>query len=200
MLIRCEGIGGSGKSAQSELLKVYLESVGKEVNVYREPGGVTISEQIRELLLNSKHKIHPVSELLLFSAARAQLVADKVLPDLENGKFVVLDRFFDSTTAYQGFGRKSVDLEKIEQINELASLGREPDLTFYLRLDWEESKKRTSHLEEDRMEKAGEEFFKRVITGFDHLSKTKSRFVKIDAKSDINSIHEKIIKKLSDFL
>jgi dTMP kinase len=196
MLISFEGIDGSGKSTQINLLKEYIEKKGQEVQVYREPGGVVISEQIRELLLNSKLEIHPVAEMLLFSAARSQLVAEKVIPDLKNGATVILDRFYDSTTAYQGFGRASVDLEQIHQINLIASLGHEPDITFYLRLDWEESKRRTAHLQEDRMEKAGEEFFKRVIKGFDHLAETMPRFSKIDANGSIEEIHEKIIKKL----
>ncbi len=196
MLISFEGIDGSGKSTQIALLKKYLEKNGQLVQVYREPGGVVISEQIRELLLNSKMDIHPVSEMLLFSAARAQLVAEKVLPDLENGITVILDRFYDSTTAYQGFGRNSVELDNIHQINAIASLGREPDITFYLRMSWEESKRRTAHLEEDRMEQAGEEFFKRVINGFDHLADTLPRFIKIEAESGIDEIHEKIISHL----
>lgn len=196
MLITFEGIDGSGKSTQITLLKEYLENKGNQVSVYREPGGVVISEQIRELLLNSKMDIHPTAEMLLFSAARAQLVAEKVAPDLENGIIVILDRFYDSTTAYQGFGRESVDLEQIHQINNIASLGREPDLTFYLSLTWEESKRRTAHLEEDRMEKAGADFFKRVIKGFEYLTQNLPRFIKIDADSSVELIHEEIISKL----
>ena len=196
MLITFEGIDGSGKSTQITLLKEYLENKGNQVSVYREPGGVVISEQIRELLLNSKMDIHPTAEMLLFSAARAQLVAEKVAPDLENGIIVILDRFYDSTTAYQGFGRESVDLEQIHQINNIASLGREPDLTFYLSLTWEESRRRTAHLEEDRMEKAGADFFKRVINGFEYLTQKLPRFIKIDADSSVELIHEEIISKL----
>jgi len=196
MLISFEGIDGSGKSTQINLLKEYLEDKSHKVRVYREPGGVLISEQIRELLLNTKMDIHPVAELLLFSAARAQLIVEKVIPDLDDDYIVILDRFYDSTTAYQGFGRKSVELENIHQINEIASLGRTPDITFYLRLSWEESKKRTTHLQEDRMEMAGEDFFNRVISGFDYLAKTTERFELIDAQVSIDTIHEKIIRKL----
>lgn len=199
MLITFEGIDGSGKSTQIRLLKNHLEKQGLSVNVYREPGGVIVSEQIRELLLNSGEEIHPVSELLLFSAARAQLVAEKVAPDLQKGTIVILDRFFDSTTAYQGYGRASIDLEQINQVNEIASLGNNPTITFYLRLSFEESKKRTAHLEEDRMEKAGEEFFKRVIKGFDDLAEKHQRFELIDASETAELIHEKIIKKLDSF-
>ncbi len=200
MLISFEGIDGSGKSTQIQLLKEYLEEKGRSVSVYREPGGVVISENIRELLLNSKMDIHPVSEMLLFSAARAQLVAEKVVPDLNAGKTVILDRFYDSTTAYQGFGRDILELSLIEQINSIASLNNEPDLTFYLRLSWEESKRRTAHLQEDRMEKAGEEFFNRVIKGFDYLAENEDRFVQINANSSVDEIHEKIIKKVNSFL
>ena len=125
MLISFEGIDGSGKSTQIKLLREYLESKQQQVCVYREPGGVTISEQIRELLLNQHMKIHATTETLLFSAARAQLVAEKVIPDLKEGKTVILDRFYDSTTAYQGYGRENVDLGTIHQINSIASLGKE---------------------------------------------------------------------------
>ena len=124
------------------------------------------------------------------------MVAEKVVPDLEEGKMVILDRFYDSTTAYQGYGRENVDLETIHQINSIASLGKEPDITFYMRLSWEESKERTRHLEEDRMEKAGEEFFKRVILGFDYLAENLPRFIKIDANKSIQEIHEKILRNL----
>jgi dTMP kinase len=196
MLISFEGIDGSGKSTQIKLLREYLENQQQQVSVYREPGGVSISEQIRELLLNQHMEIHPTTELLLFSSARAQLVAEKVIPDLEEGKIVILDRFYDSTTAYQGYGRQNVDLDAIHQINTIASLGREPDLTFYLRLSWEESKERTRHLTEDRMEKAGKDFFKRVILGFDDLSDNLPRFIKIDANKSIQEIHEKILRNL----
>lgn len=196
MLISFEGIDGSGKSTQIKLLREYLEKQKRQVSVYREPGGVSLSEQIRELLLNQHMEIYPTTELLLFSAARAQLVAEKVIPDLEEGKMVILDRFYDSTTAYQGYGRENVDLEKIHQINSIASLGKEPDVTFYMRLSWEESKERTRHLEEDRMEKAGEEFFKRVILGFDYLAQNLPRFIKIDANRSIQEIHEKILSNL----
>ncbi len=196
MLISFEGIDGSGKSTQIKLLREYLEKQEQQVSVYREPGGVLISEQIRGLLLNQHMEIHPTTEMLLFSAARAQLVAEKVVPDLEEGKMVILDRFYDSTTAYQGYGRENVDLETIHQINSIASLGKEPDITFYMRLSWEESKERTRHLEEDRMEKAGEEFFKRVILGFDYLAENLPRFIKIDANKSIQEIHEKILRNL----
>ncbi len=200
MLISFEGIDGSGKSTQIALLEEYLIEKGLNVCVYREPGGVQISEKIRDLLLNSKVDIHPVSEMLLFSAARAQLVAEKVIPDLKAGKVVILDRFYDSTTAYQGYGRGNLSLNYIHDINKIASLNCEPDITIYLKLTWEESKLRTAHKQEDRMEKAGEEFFNRVIQGFDYLANKHSRFAVIDADSSVNKIHQEIIKNVEVLL
>lgn len=197
MLISFEGIDGCGKSTQIELLKEQLIQSGKKVEVFREPGGSAISEQIRAILLNTDDDIHPVAELLLFSAARAQLIAEKVEPALAEGYIVILDRFYDSTTAYQGFGRDSIELDSIAAINAIASLGKIPDLTFYLKISWEESKKRTAHLQEDRMEKAGQDFFEKVIEGYNYLAKTEERFVEIDASQSINSIHETILMKIA---
>lgn len=197
MLISFEGIDGCGKSTQIQLLKKYFDKAGKQVEVFREPGGSAISEQIRAILLDTDEDINPVSELLLFSAARAQLIAEKVKPALDEGKIVILDRFYDSTTAYQGFGRQSVDTPSIQTINKIASLGNTPDITFYLKISWDESKKRTAHMQEDRMEKAGQEFFERVIEGYNFLSKTEDRFVEIDASQSINEIHEQILMKIS---
>jgi dTMP kinase len=197
MLISFEGIDGCGKSTQIQLLKKYFDKAGKQVEVFREPGGSAISEQIRAILLDTDEDINPVSELLLFSAARAQLIAEKVKPALDEGKIVILDRFYDSTTAYQGFGRQSVDTPSIQAINKIASLGNTPDITFYLKISWDESKKRTAHIQEDRMEKAGQEFFERVIEGYNFLSKTEDRFVEIDASQSINEIHEQILMKIS---
>lgn len=133
----------------------------------------------------------------MFSAARAQLIAEKVEPALTEGYIVILDRFYDSTTAYQGFGRDSIELDYIASINAIASLGKIPDLTFYLKISWEESKKRTAHMQEDRMEKAGQEFFEKVIEGYNYLAKTEERFVEIDASQSINSIHETILMKIA---
>ena len=197
MLITFEGIDGSGKSTQISLLKDTLSSLGKTVQVFREPGGTDISEQIRELLLNSDSIIDSVSELLLFSSARSQLMSEKVLPALKKGEIVILDRFYDSTTAYQGYGRESLPLDQIHQINEIASHGRAPDFTFYLRLSLKESNERRAHLNKDRMESSGDEFFYKVINGFDRIAETEDRFVVIEASKSVVEIHNNIIKVLS---
>jgi len=130
MLITFEGIDGSGKSTQIDLLRQYLKEMGFRVEVFREPGGTDVSEMIRGMLLNPEIDIDPVTELLLFSSARSQLVAEKVLPLLKEEVIVILDRFFDSTTAYQGFGRQSLPIKQIQQINSIATHDLTPDITF----------------------------------------------------------------------
>ncbi len=197
MFISFEGIDGSGKSTQIALLEEKLTRLGNTVQVFREPGGTVLSEQIRELLLNSEIDITPISEMLLFSAARAHLVEEEVLPALSRGEFVILDRFFDSTTAYQGYGRQCLSIDQIDAINKVASQGREPDFTFYLRLELEESISRRKDQSEDRMEKSGAAFFERVIEGFDELAKSKPRFKVIDASKDMEAIHLEILTHLS---
>ena len=200
MLITFEGIDGSGKSTQISLLKDKLSSLGKIVQVFREPGGTEVSEQIRTILLNNNSNIDPVTELLLFSSARSQLMSEKVLPALERGEVVILDRFYDSTTAYQGYGRGSLPLDQIQQINEIASHHRAPDFTFYLRLSLKESNERRAHMSKDRMESSGDEFFQKVIKGFDALAEKEDRFVIIEASKPVEEIHESIVKILSQRL
>jgi dTMP kinase len=196
MLITFEGIDGSGKSTQISLLKDHLSKSGKEVKVLREPGGTDISELIRGMLLNPEIEIDPVTELLLFSSARSQLIAEKVKPLLADGVVVILDRFYDSTTAYQGYGRKSIPIDQVHQINKIASHEIAPDVTFYLRLSLEESANRTAHMQKDRMKQSGIEFFQNVIKGFDELSKSEDRFVTIDASKNVDEVHNLILSKL----
>ncbi len=196
MLITFEGIDGSGKSTQISLLKDHLSKSGKEVQVLREPGGTDISELIRGMLLNPEIEIDPVTELLLFSSARSQLIAEKVKPLLAKGVVVILDRFYDSTTAYQGYGRKSIPIDQVHQINKIASHEIAPDVTFYLRLSLEESVKRTAHMQKDRMEQSGIEFFENVIKGFDELSESEERFVIIDASKNVDEVHSLILDSI----
>lgn len=200
MLITFEGIDGSGKSTQIALLKEKLASKGHSVNVFREPGGTDVSELIRGMLLNPEIEINSVTELLLFSSARSQLVGEKVIPALEKDEIVILDRFYDSTVAYQGYGREGLSLEQIDQINVIASHNLVPDHTFYLRLDLEESAKRTAHMSKDRMEQSGEEFFKRVLAGFDELANKNERFRTIDATQSVDDIHQEIMRYLDSEL
>lgn len=197
MLISFEGIDGSGKSTQIELLRNYLTSEGKKVRVFREPGGTSVSEKIRSLLLDSNNDIDPVTEMLLFSSARSHLVKNAILPALKKGVVVILDRFYDSTTAYQGFGREVLAPEEILKINEMASHHVEPDVTFYLHLSYEEAlTRRNSREKEDRMEQADQHFFERVIKGYQWLSETHAhRFKTIPAHLDVKATHDQIVKE-----
>lgn len=200
MFITFEGIDGSGKSTQIELLEKYLREEGRSVEVFRDPGGTALSEQIRSLLLDSEAPIDPVSELLLFSSARSQLMSEKVIPLLEKGTVVILDRFYDSTTAYQGYGRGSLPLDEIDRVNRTASHHRAPDRTFYLSIPLEEARRRTEGQERDRMERSGEHFYRRVIKGFDELSGRLERLVKIDALASPQKIHERIREEVDRLL
>ncbi len=200
MLISFEGIDGCGKSTQISLLKNYLDQKNFKNHLFREPGGTEISEKIRSLLLHESDEMDSITELLLFSAARSQLISEKVIPLLKMKDIVILDRFYDSTTAYQGYGRKSSSLEHIHLLNSIASHQIKPDLTFYLRIDPEVAGKRTQNTEKDRMEKAGMSFFKNVAKGFDELSKSNKRFVTLDAAREVEIIHKEIIEAVENHL
>ncbi|MDI6401139.1 dTMP kinase [Balneolaceae bacterium ANBcel3] len=199
MLITFEGIDGCGKSTQIALLVSYFKEQGKEVYLFREPGGNPLSEKIRNLLLDSKESVHPMTELLLFSAARAQLVFNNIRPLLERKKIVLLDRFYDSTIAYQGFGRKVSDIEHLRNINVLATGGLIPDITFYLNVPLAVAAERRQHLGEgDRMERSGEAFYERVLEGYEMLSKTEKRFFSIDASGTAQQTFDIIIQILKE--
>lgn len=200
MLISFEGIDGCGKSTQIELLKESLSAKGLSVHLFREPGGTEISERIRSLLLHDTDDMNPVTELLLFSAARSQLISEKVVPLLNKEKIVILDRFYDSTTAYQGYGRKSVPLDQIKLLNSIASHNQIPDITFYLRIDSDTASQRTQNNRKDRMERAGDQFFESVISGYDEISNQEDRFITIDATKSVEEIHKVIIKTVEAHL
>jgi dTMP kinase len=142
----------------------------------------------------------PVTELLLFSSARSQLIAEKVIPLLNNDETVILDRFYDSTVAYQGYGRQSASLEDIKQLNRIAAHGIVPDLTIYMKLSTEDAELRTASNSKDRMEKAGQDFFERVSKGFDELSKEENRFKTVDASRDKSVVHKDIVSHVQELL
>jgi len=196
LFITFEGIDGCGKTTQIELLKKFLIENNYEVITVREPGGTEISEMIRNILLHSKNQISPVSELLLFNSARSVLVQEIIRPALNNGKIVICDRFFDSTLAYQGYGR-GLNLEDEKKCNSIASNGLIPDLTIYLSVSLEISKSRTDKTEFDRFEQAGDDFFKRVINGFEQISvDNPKRFFKISSEEPTGNVSKKIINRI----
>lgn len=199
MFITFEGIDGSGKSTQIKKLKQGLEQEGATVKVFRDPGGPEVSEKVRDILLNPDYEIDPVTELLLFSASRSQLMAENVLPNLEVGSVVILDRFYDSTTAYQGYGRGSISLEEIHKLNRIASHKREPDLTIYMKIPLKEAKKRMAE-KKDRMEQAGDLFFEKVINGFEDLAKSEDRFFTVDATASADQVYNRIWDRVQSLL
>jgi dTMP kinase len=200
LLITFEGIDGCGKSTQIGLLKDWMTVNEIKYSLFREPGGTELSEKIRVLLLDSKADMNPVTELLLFSAARSQLISEKVRPLLDTGEVVILDRFYDSTTAYQGYGRRSASLEQIDVLNRLAGHNLVPDITFYLKITPEEAEKRTAGIIKDRMENESSRFFKAVSDGFDRLADNNPRFIVLDASLPPDKIHSKVAEILRDHL
>lgn len=197
MFITFEGLDFSGKTTQANLLVHRLEQNGRSVLFLREPGGTKISEQIRVILLNRDHTtMDQVTELLLFSASRSQLVSEVILPALKEGKVVVCDRFADSTVAYQGWGR-GLNLEAVKTINAVATFGLVPDLTFFLDLPLKELRNRAREggQERDRLERSGEEFYDRVRSGYlASVESERKRFVVVDGSLPVQQIHERVWK------
>jgi len=190
MLISFEGIDGCGKTTQLGLLHDRLLGNGLETLALREPGGTDVSEAIRTLLLDPRFDVKPIAEMLLFSSARAQLTAERIRPALENGLIVLLDRFYDSTTAYQGYGRQQLTIDAIDEVNRVATGGLIPDITFYFDVDIETAYQRRSK-GADRMEQSGKEFYSRVIDGYRALAKRYvERFVTLDARLPMQQVHD----------
>lgn len=196
--ITVEGIDGVGKSTQAALIEAVLDSAGYDVLRLREPGGVKISEQIRAILLDPANaEMGDVCELLLYEAARAQLVHQVVRPALAAGKTVVCDRFYDSTTAYQAFA-DGLDRNMVSQANELAVDGCRPDLTLVFDLPVEDALRRRSGREaEDRLELKGLEFQERVAAGFRAVAVDEPDRVKlIDAGGSIAEVFSGVAAEL----
>jgi dTMP kinase len=197
MFLTFEGIDFCGKSTQARLL---VERLGQNhtVRLIREPGGTRISERLREILLDKRHlELTDVAELFLFSASRAQLVAEVIRPAIELGEHVICDRYYDSTTAYQGFGR-GIDREAISQINSLATGGTDPDLTFVIDIPVEEIEKRKqlAGLAFDRMEISGQQFYGRVRAGYQNMARTLERMVLLDGTLPVEELHREIWRTL----
>jgi len=202
MFISFEGIDFCGKSTQIELLKDYLIGKGRKVEIIREPGGTEISEKIRSLLLDKEHsKMFWESEFLLFSASRAQLVREKIRPYLEQGIYVISDRFHDSSTAYQGYGR-GIPIQVILSIHKLAIGDTLPDITFFIDIPVEiahQRSKKKSFENLDRIERSEDQFYNNVRAGYLKLACTESRFRTIDGMEDIEVINKKIINEIEKY-
>ena len=191
--ITFEGSEGCGKTTQIEALAKALEAQGKTVLITREPGGTLIGEKIRNLLQDPVHEneISDITELLLFSASRAELIASSIQPALKRGEIVICDRFYDSTYVYQGLGR-AIGMEIVEQLNQITVGTLKPDLTILLDLDAkvgiERAKSRQSG-ELDRIENESLVFFEAVRNGYLELAKKEpERFKTIDGLLSVDAI------------
>jgi dTMP kinase len=168
-LITVEGLDGAGKTTLVAGLTRELAARGRELLVLREPGGVELSERIRVLVKDPELAVDPRAEALLYAAARAQLVAEQLVPLLESGQWVLLDRFVDSSLAYQGAGR-GLGVGAIRSLNELATGGLRPDRTLLLRIDPAEGRARIGGRDPDRLERQPPEFFEAVAAAYDELA------------------------------
>ncbi len=196
-----EGIDGSGKTTQIELLSKYLSNKDIKNVIIREPGGTNISENIRKILLDKKNDISFESETLLFAAARSQLVNEIIKPKLKKNCVVLCDRYIDSTLAYQGYGR-GVNKDFINKMNEFATNNLVPKITFIFDIDPNVAKNRIKQKDVDRMELLDAQFYEKVKNGYLEIAKlNKDRCYIIDCNNqNILDIHLKIIDVVKNFI
>jgi len=208
LFVTFEGAEASGKSTQIALLAERLNKMGRHVHTVREPGGTPIGEEIRHTLKHSSNNqaMTAEAELLLMNASRAQLVREVIRPALEAGEIVLCDRFYDSTVAYQGYGR-GMDLEVVNAVIDLAVGKTRPDITFLLVVPEVVSEKRLAARQSaqpvarDRFEEANSAFFARVRQGYEAIAaREPTRVVKIDGSGDIEKIRSDIWTALQEKL
>ena len=193
-----EGPDGSGKTTQIDMLIKYLEHRGYDIVIAREPGGTTIGEAIREIILNPDYKeMGHMTELLLYASARAQLVNQVIKPALAEGKAVICDRFVESSAVYQGIGR-GLGVDTVYEVNNFALGDVKPKLTIFMDLDAEDGiKRKKKQAELDRMEQEDLSFHKRVVEGYRQLAKLyPERIVPINATLPIDEIHSMIVQEV----
>ncbi|MBF0787452.1 MULTISPECIES: dTMP kinase [unclassified Streptococcus] len=194
IFITLEGPDGAGKTTVLQQLVPRLEVLGKQVTTTREPGGVAIAEDIRSVILNPQNTaMDDKTELLLYIAARRQHLKERILPALASGQLLLVDRFIDSSVAYQGFGR-GLDIEAVHWLNQYATDGLKPDLTLYFDIDVKEGLARISrnaNRDVDRLDMETLDMHERVRTGYlAILDKETERVVKIDASKPLEEVVE----------
>ena len=202
IFVTFEGIDGSGKSTQANSLLRRVQENGYKAVLFREPGGTRISEQIRQILLSTKHsEMAAITEVMLYSAARAQLTEEMVVPGLKENDIVVCDRYFDSTIAYQGYGR-GISMEFIDALVKEASKKIWPDVTFLVDVDVELAEKRSGTIGRlDRIEMETIEFKEKVIRGFREISeKDVERIIVLDGSQEVESLTDIAWKKIESLL
>ncbi len=199
MFITFEGLDLSGKSTQAVRFVRNLSSSGYAAELVRDPGGTDLGEKIRTILLdNSHHTMNERTELFLFSASRAQLVHELIKPALDAGRTVVCDRFYDSTTAYQGGGR-GISFDEIRVINACATGGIQPALTFLLDVPIDEiEKRRRERGGKDRMEAGNREFFERVRQAYLDIAHGEPRFRVLDGRLSVEELERQIWESFTE--
>ena len=197
--ISFEGIDGSGKSTQAKLLIERLNSKSIETCFVREPGGTKISEEIRKILLDDRaEEMSSRTEAMLMCASRAQLTKNIIMPELKSGKWVIADRYSDSTLAYQGGGR-GIDLDWLVKLNEFATFGIQPDVTFYIDVDSDIGLQRRNSISGDRIERAGSEFQNEIRNKYlEIINNFSNRCVLVDGKLSIKEISDLIWKEIKN--
>ncbi len=200
LFITFEGIEGCGKSTQAKMLKEYLIEQGEKVLLTREPGGPKISEDIRDILLDTdNHEMLPETEMLLYMASRSQHTGEWIVPALKRGTFVISDRYYDSSIAYQGAARK-IDRNIIDIITKYATFGLIPDLTYLIDMPAEIGLSRISRTDADRLERESLEFHEKVRNSFLEIAEIeKERYIVVDGCKSIDEIHKFIIEKFMNF-
>ena len=201
MFITFEGLDFCGKSTQVKLLVKYLEEKNRKIEIIREPGGTPISEKIRDVLLDNKNsEMTEVTEMLLFAASRSQLVNEVILPKLEEGYYIISDRFHDSSIAYQGYGRQ-IDLDFVTKLQMFVIKNTLPDLTFFIDIPISEVEKRKNLFknEPDRIESSKSLFYERVLAGYNKITVEQKRFKRIDGLLSKEQIHNKIVKEITNY-
>lgn len=197
MFITFEGLDFCGKSTQVKLLENYLNENNIQLKLIREPGGTSISEKVRDILLDKKNSEMTIeTELILFAASRSQLVNQVILPALNKNIFVISDRFHDSSIAYQAFGR-GIDLDFVVNLQNFVIGKAIPDITFYLDITVEEMLLRKKAFKQiDRIESSENDFYKKVREGYLYLSEKHNRFRKIDGTLPVEEIHSLIVNEI----
>ncbi len=200
MFISFEGIEGSGKSTQIDLLESHLKELGYKVAKLREPGGTLMGEKIRDIFLqDTSEKVDPITEAFLLYASRKHLDQNFLREKINQGYIVIADRYADATVAYQCFG-KGLEKDFIDLIHNSSNL-LTPDLTFYMDISAEMSRERISDREMDRMESESVEFFDRVRQGYLQIaSENPERVISLDANKSINELKDEIATKTTEKL